>query len=301
MRRAYSASVRRLTSALLLAVVALPACDRRAASNDVAERILRVCADPNNMPFSHSDGGGFENELASMIAEELGARVEYTWWAQRRGFVRNTLGEHRCDIIMGLPTSMELALTTRPYYRSTYVFITRRDAPYRVTSLDDSVLRHARVGVQLIGDDYANAPPAHALAERGIVGNVIGYTVYGDYSQPSPASRIVDAVVAGDVDVAIVWGAMAGYFAKRASVPLDVVPVQPEIDLPFLPMVFDISLGVRREDLALRDEVEAVLEKRRGDVERLLDRYDVPRVSRTGTRGIAAVTDDRRDRRDRAP
>lgn len=283
------AALRRLVPALLAACIVVAGCDRRAAAGDVVQRVLRVCADPNNMPFSHSDGGGFENELASMIADDLGARVEYTWWAQRRGFVRSTLGEHRCDIIMGLPTSMELALTTRPYYRSTYVFITRRDSPHRVTSLDDSVLRNVRVGVQLIGDDYANSPPAHALAERGIVGNVIGYTVYGDYSEPSPAARIVDAVAAGEVEVAIVWGAMAGYFAKRARVPLDIVPVQPQIDLPFLPMVFDISLGVRREDLALRDEVEAILEKRRDDVERLLDRFDVPRVARSRRVGIATV------------
>ncbi len=132
-------------------------------------RILRVCADPNNMPFSNARGEGFENALAELVARELNARVEYTWWAQRRGFIRSTLGEHACDVVMGLPSSVELALTTRPYYRSTYVFITRRGANHTIQSFDDSLLRVLRVGVQMIGDDYANAPPAHALAQRMVI------------------------------------------------------------------------------------------------------------------------------------
>jgi mxaJ protein len=267
---------------LMLATCLAPAaCHRSRGGGAEVERVLRVCSDPNNMPFSNARGEGFENALAELVAEELGARVEYTWWAQRRGFIRNTLGEYQCDLVMGLPASMELALTTRPYYRSTYVFVTRRDGAVRVTSLDDSVLKHVRVGVQLIGDDYANAPPAHALAQRGIVHNVVGYTVYGDYSQEAPASRIVAAVADGEIDVAIVWGAMAGYFAARAGAAIDLVPVQPQIDVPFLPMVFDIALGVRREDVALRDELDVVLDTRREDIERLLDAFDVPRVSRT--------------------
>ncbi len=244
-------------------------------------RVLRVCADPNNMPFSNEAGEGFENHLAELVAGELGARVEYTWWAQRRGFLRNTLGEHQCDVVMGLPSSMEMALMTRPYYRSTYVFVTRRGAYESLRTLDDSLLREVLVGVQVIGDDYTNAPPAHALAQRGIVHNVRGYTVYGDYAQPSPPARIVQAVASGEIDVAIAWGAMAGYFAERAEVPLTITRVLPEIDLPFLPMVYDISVAVRREDVALRDELDAVLARRRGDVEQLLDRYHVPRAGRT--------------------
>ncbi len=266
MRRAFA------PGALLLLLMA---CATR--TGDAHARVLRVCADPNNLPFSNEAEEGFENELARLVAHELGARVEYTWWAQRRGFIRSTLTANTCDVVMGMPTSMELALTTRPYYRSSYVFLTRRDAGLPVRSLDDSLLRHVRVGVQIIGDDYASAPPAHAMARRGIVDNVRGYSVYGDYREPSPPARIVDAVVNGEVDVAIVWGAMAGYFAARQPVALDLVPVSPEIDLPFLPMVFDISLGVRREDVALRDELDAVLARRRADVERLLDRYHVPR------------------------
>jgi mxaJ protein len=245
-----------------------------------AQRTLRVCADPNNLPFSNERREGFENELAALVARELGARIEYTWWAQRRGFVRNTLNAGKCDVIMGVPMSFELTLVTRPYYRSTYVFVTRRDARLHVRSLDDTVLRRVRVGVQLVGDDGANTPPAHALARRGVVANVHGYSVYGDYRRPNPPARIIEAVASGAVDVAIAWGPLAGYFAPRQRVPLDVVPVSPQIDLPFLPFVFDISIGVRRGNEPLRAELDQVLRRRRTAVDSILARFDVPRVDR---------------------
>lgn len=242
------------------------------------ERLLRVCADPNNMPFSNRAGEGFENKLAELLAREMGAELQYTWWAQRRGFIRNTLKAGSCDVVMGVPTSFELAATTRPYYRSTYVFLTRSDAPFRVTSFDDPILKRLRIGVQIIGDDYANTPPAHALSNRGIVRNVRGYTVYGDYSKPNPPARIVDAVAAGDVDVAVVWGPLAGYFAQHEPVALRAVPVSPQIELPYLPFVFDISMGVRRQDVALRDTLDAILARRRAAVDSILKAFGVPRV-----------------------
>jgi len=166
--------------------------------------VLRVCADPNNLPFSNQRGEGFENKIAELLAQDLGERVEYTWWAQRRGFFRNTLKAGACDVVMGVPSGFEMALTTRPYYRSTYVFLSRKDRRLNVTSFDDPVLRKLRIGVQIIGDDQSNAPPAHALTRRNIVDNVRGYTLYGDYSQHDPPARIVDAVAKGDIDLAIV-------------------------------------------------------------------------------------------------
>ncbi|HYO16245.1 MAG TPA: substrate-binding domain-containing protein [Thermoanaerobaculia bacterium] len=241
-------------------------------------RELRVCADPNNLPFSNQRGEGFENALAEILAREMGATVRYTWWAQRRGFIRNTLRAGTCDIVLGVPSSFELALPTRPYYRSTYVFVYRKDRGISVRSFDDPALRTLRVGVQIIGDDYANTPPAHALASRGIVENVTGYTVYGDYARPNPPARIVEAVARGEVDVAVVWGPLAGYFAPRQGVPLESVPVSPQIDLPFLPQVFDISLGVRRGNDELKTELDGILERRRPEIDALLDRYGVPRA-----------------------
>ena len=240
--------------------------------------VLRVCADPNNLPFSNQRGEGFENKIAELLAHDMGERVEYTWWAQRRGFFRNTLRAGTCDLVVGVPAALEMALTTKPYYRSTYVFLSRKDRHLNLTSLDDPKLRNLTIGVQIIGDDFSNAPPAHALGRRNIVGNVRGFTVYGDYRQPNPPARIVDAVAKGDVDVAIVWGPLAGYFAKQARVPMEVVPVSPQIDQPFLPFVFDISMGVRRDDQQLRDQIEQVLDKRRDEIDRILRDYQVPRV-----------------------
>jgi mxaJ protein len=249
---------------------------------------LRVCADPNNLPFSNSAGQGFENKIAQLIGHELHRPIEYTWWAQRRGFVRNTLSSRLCDVVLGTSAGMEMLATTRPYYRSTYVFVSRHDRHLGIHSIDDPRLRRLRIGVQLIGDDFANTPPAHALANRGMSRNLVGYTVYGDYRVANPPARIVDAVARGDIDIAVVWGPLAGYFARRARVPLDVVPVAPPVDLPYLPFVFDIAMGVRRGDSTFRAQLDDIITRRRPAIDSLLDAYDVPRV--------AAVTDASRRR-----
>jgi mxaJ protein len=239
---------------------------------------LRVCADPNNLPFSNDRLEGFENKIAELVAREMNLAVEYTWWAQRRGFFRNTLKAGACDLVIGVPSSFEMALTTSPYYRSTYVFVYRKDRGLKVQSFDDPLLRRIKIGVQMIGDDFANTPPAHALSNRKIIENVRGYTVYGDYAQANPPARIIDAVVKGEVDMAVVWGPLAGYFARRQKVPLEIVPVSPQIDLPFLPFVYDISMGVRRGDDAFREDLEEILARRRAEIESILDDYAVPRV-----------------------
>ena len=171
-----------------------------------------------------------------------------------------------------------MALTTSPYYRSSYVFITRRDKNLDIKSFDDPLLGKLRVGVQMVGDDFSNTPPAHALSRRNIVENVRGYTLYGDYSQPNPPAKIIDAVVNREVDVAIAWGPLAGYFAKQSKAPLKIVAVSPAVDQPFLPFVYDISMGVRRGDQELKEQLEQVLDKRRADIDRLLEQYGVPRV-----------------------
>lgn len=249
--------------------------------------MLRVCADPNNLPFSNRRREGFEDRIAALLAQDLDADLQYTWWAQRRGFVRETLRAGRCDVVLGVPTSFERALVTRPYYRSSYVFVTRADRALDVRSFDDAALRTLRIGVQLVGDDYANPPPAHALARRGIVQNVVGYTVYGDYAQEPPTAPIVQAVARGEIDVAVVWGPLGGWLARESTVPLSVAPVRPQIDLPFLPFVFDIAMGVRRGDDALKGELDAFLLRRRGEIDAILRSYGVPLVV-AGARGAAS-------------
>jgi mxaJ protein len=270
-----------LAALLLLGalLIGAAACAGKSAAAPVPpRRELRVCADPNNLPYSNRRLEGFENRLAEMVARDLHATVRYTWWPQHRGFIRNTLKAGTCDVLMGLPSSVELALTTRPYYRSTYVFVYPENRGIAVRSLDDPALRKLRVGVQMIGDDGTNSPPAHALANRGVIRNVVGYSVYADYAQPNPPARIVEAVARGDVDVAVVWGPLAGYFAPRQGVPLALVPVSPQIDRPYLPFVFDVSMAVRRGDDALRAELDSFIERRQGEIDALLARYGVPRV-----------------------
>jgi mxaJ protein len=263
--------VGRRRRALILALLALVASIAQA-------RELRVCADPNNLPFSKQDGSGFENRIVELIAKDLGAQVRYTWWAQRRGNVRNTLGEGDCDVVPGVASGVEMLSTTTPYYRSTYVFVARAGTRWaKVASLDDAALREAVIGVQLIGDDGSNTPPAQALARRGLVANIRGYTVYGDYADATPQKPLLDAVARGDIDLALAWGPTAGYFARGLSPALHLVPVSPWLD-GGEPMVFDISMGVRREDRPLRRELDAALERNRASIARILDDYGVPRL-----------------------
>jgi mxaJ protein len=241
-----------------------------------ADHSLRVCADPNNLPFSNIKEEGFENALARLIARELGDTLEYFWWPQRRAWVRHTVGEGKCDVAIGVPAEFAAMTTTHPYYRSTYVFVSRADRHYDLHSLDDPRLRQLRIGLHFIGTDYSNPPPAHALGARGIVRNVVGYSIYGNFKDPNPPARLIDAVASGAVDVAIVWGPLAGYFAPREAVPLAVTPLASAIDARTgTGFAFPISVGVRRGDTRLRDRIEEVLDRRRTDVTAILARYGV--------------------------
>jgi mxaJ protein len=237
---------------------------------------LRVCADPNNLPFSDREGRGFENEIVAVIARDLGVTVDYTWWAQRHGYVRNTLKANLCDIWPGVASGVEMMASTKPYYRSTYVFVSRADRGLHIASFDDLRLRKLAVGVQMVGSDATNTPPAHALASRGIVQNVHGYMLYGDYRYPHPPSAIIDAVENGNVDVAVVWGPMAGYFAAHEPIPLAIEPVQSRQDGSELPTEFDISMGVRRGDNALLQQLNDALERNHAAITAILTAYHVP-------------------------
>jgi mxaJ protein len=258
-----TSSVRAWLSLLALAV-AMPA----------SARTLRVCADPNNLPFSNAKGEGFENKLAELFARELDAELAYVWIPQRRGFLRRTLKAELCDVVMGIPASVDMVATTRPYYRASYAFVVKPGAR-RIRSLADPALRTLRIGVPLVGDDGANPPPVHALSDRGIVDNVVGYSVIGDYAQPNPPSQVVEAVRRGEVDVAIAWGPVAGYFARTSLPALEVTPLLDREAPPGLPFSFEIAVGLRHKDRALRAELDGVLRRRRPEIHALLARYGV--------------------------
>ena len=227
--------------------------------------VLRVCADPNNLPFSNERGEGFENKIAELIAEDMGAKVEYTWWAQRRGFFRNTLKAGLCDLVTGVPSGFEMTLTTSPYYRSTYVFVYRKAGGLDVRSFDDPVLRRVAL---LEGDARETEQRARVrrlamqdpreLAARGLDGARGEMQVGGEQ-------------VAGEIVRVL------GQSGRHQDAP--------QVDQPFLPFVYDIARGVRRGDNAFRDEVEDVLERRRDEIERLLDEYGVPRVGASDSAG----------------
>jgi len=263
-----------------LAVLAICLCWAAPAVPALAAPPLRVCADPNNMPFSNDHQEGFENKIAAFVASALHRPLTYFWLPQRRGFVRNSLNAGRCDVIMGVPAQYGLLQPTRSYYRSSYVFVSRRDRKLRIASFDAAPLKTLTIGIQVSGDDYNNPPAAQALAARGLGQNVRGFTIYGDYSTPEPQRAIVDAVADGRVDLAVVWGPLAGYYGQREPTALDITPIAVDRDGP-LQFAFDIAMGVRRDDVELRKTLDAIVESNGQDIRRILRVYGVPLVNDT--------------------
>lgn len=241
-----------------------------------SSRLLRVCADPNNLPFSNAAQQGFENKLAALLAGDLDMQLHYAWWAQRRGFIRNTLKANKCDVIMGVPVGLPGMTQTEPYYRSGYVFVSRAGRFPGLQSITDQRLRNLKIGVPLIGDDGTNTPPQHALAMQGVTTGLKGFPIYGDYRQPNPPARPVQAVAAGDIDVASVWGPVGGYFARQAEVPLEVVPIAGGDAFAPLTFHFDIAIGLRKQDGELKQNIDAILHRRRSEICALLTGYGVP-------------------------
>lgn len=259
----FSASRNTLLVAGLLCVAAV-----------ASARELRVCADPDNLPLSREDGSGFENRIARLVAGEMKAELRYEWLPLRRGFVRKTMGAGSCDVFIGVPKDFDRVLTTRAYYRSGYVFVNGPGAR-GIDTFDDARLPRLRIGVQLVGNDLAATPAGHALAMTGQLENVRGFTIYGD----GPASqRMIGAIANGTLDAALVWGPQAGYFAARATLPLELRFARPPAGLASVPFEFDMAMGVRRGDMALRDELDAILERRRSDIDAILAEYSVPRT-----------------------
>lgn len=235
---------------------------------------IKVCADPNNMPFSNQAEQGFENQIVRLIADDLGEKLTYVWWAQRRGYVGEALDAGLCDLIPGIANVAGVLLTYPPYYRSGYVAVSRVNIPL-VTSFDDPELRALTVGVELVGDDGASTPPAAAIAARGLTSNVRGYSILGDYRDANPGARIIDAVANGEVDVAFAWGPKAGWFARQQGLRVTLLAVTADGDQP---MAFDISMALRRDEGALRKRIEAALARNRQAVDRILAGYAVPRL-----------------------
>lgn len=244
-----------------------------------AAPVLRVCADPNDLPYSNQQQQGFENHLARMIASDLGSQVSYVWYPQRSKFFQKTLDSGVCDVVMGVPAGMEDVAITRPYYISSYAFVSRRDRHLRITSLDDPRLRTLRIGVHILGDEDDNVPPVQALIRRGMVRNLVGYSIFGHLDQTNPSANLIRAVADKEVDVAVVWGPLAGYFAQKSAAPLDVNPIAADPADPA--MTYSIGIGVRPQDAQLRQTLDAELQRREPEIRKLLASYGIPQVHPT--------------------
>jgi len=241
-----------------------------------APPVLRVCADPANLPFSNMRHQGFENQLAEWIAHDLNRKLEFVWWPQRARFMEKRLKAGSCDIVMGIPANFDLMTPTEPYYRSTYVFVSRRDRHLDLHTLHDDALRPLRIGLHLIGDEAEYVPPARELVANGMLKNIVGYSLYGKPLSENPAAELIDAVAKKDVDVAVAWGPTAAYFASKSDVPLTVSPICQTTAKTFFPVQFDMSMGVKKGDAELLQEVNRTLQNRKNQIEALLKTYSVP-------------------------
>lgn len=235
---------------------------------------MRVCAGPDNLPYSNREREGFENRIAEILADELGAELTYVWYIQLQHSIGYALRSGRCDMVMRVVDASAPVLTTLPYYRSSAVFVYPKDAPFEIASFDDPGLKDLVIGVPL-GGGHA-MPPNLALARRGLLGNRELYPVLGNDSENAGLSPLVGAVTEGEVDVAVVPGPVAGYFAKRQGVPLEIVPVSPQFLPPFVSMVSSISIGLRNGDRDFARLLNRALITRWSDIQAVLKQYNVP-------------------------
>lgn len=264
-------------AALALAVFgtgSAPVNFRQVAGNE-----LRICSDPNNLPFSNARSEGFENKLAELVAHDLHKTLTNVWTPQREHFVKDSLNAGTCDAIMGVPVGFDAVDVTRPYYASGYAFVHRADRHLDLHSIKDPRLKRLKIGVHLIGD--GDTPPNQVLSRQGIVTNVVGFMIYGDYAMPNPPARLIEAVESGAVDVAAVWGPFGGYFAKHAQVPLAVAVISDTEAFAPLMFAYEIGMGVRKGDHALKSTLENAIARHRTEIRKLLSDYGVPLVNAT--------------------
>jgi mxaJ protein len=269
-RTSHLACLLLLTGAGLM--VAAPAQAQRPAPRDPG--LIRVCADPDNMPSSNDKSEGYENKIAELIAKELKAKLSYVWYPTRRGYFRIINGMY-CDMAVEAPAGLDLAGVTKPYFRSGYVFVARQGSGLEdLNSLADPRLKQLKIGVNMYTSDATNSPPAMALSRYGVVGNLKGYfTFFSDQDRPED---IIKGVANKDVDIAIAWGPLAGYFAKLSSVPLTLTPLPAKDSLSDIPFQYNMGIAVRRRDKEFRDSLEAVLDRRRPEIDAILKQYNIP-------------------------
>lgn len=260
-----------MTRLAILATLLVASVCARAGEASADDKQLKICGDPNNLPFSNEKLEGLENKIAAVIANDLGMTVVYTWWPHQRGLVRRVLNTGRCDVMLGIPRGYDPVLWTRSYYRTGYVLAYRKDSGLKLRSLDDPQLKKLKIGVQV------NTPPHDALGQRGIIDNVVGYQLMFDsnfHAEDYPG-KVVEDLIAGSVDVALIWGPIAGYFVKKKAAPLEVVLLEDRPDSGHR-FAFDIAMGVRKGNTGLKAKLEEALARKHDEIKRILEDFGVP-------------------------
>ena len=251
----------------------------------VDPNVLRVCADPRNLPFSNEKGEGFENKLAELFADKLHKKLDYVYFPQATGFVRMTLGAHRCDVIMGFPQGDDLAQGTNPYYRTAYALVVKQGSGLDdVTTLEDARLKGKHIGV------VAGTPPATNMAAAGLMANAKPYPLMIDTRVDSSVQAMINDLTSGAIDAAVLWGPMAGFYAKKSSQPLHVTPLVKESTGPKL--VYRIGMGVRSADQNWKRQLNALINENQQEINKILLDFGVPLLDESD-RPIIAATDDR--------
>jgi len=264
---------------ILILAAAIPAAAPNATlAADQPEAVdrsaLRVCSDPGNLPFSNVKSEGFENKIAELFASKLGVPVKYTWFPQATGFLRNTLRARRCDLVIGMVSGAELVFSTNPYYRSTYVMVTRNVDGITADRLDDAALKSLKIGL------IAGTPPAGVAARNGLMAHARPYDLLVDTRYDSPSHRMVEDLVAGDIDVALLWGPLGGYFAAQHGDLLTVTPLVHEAKSSR--MDYYIAMGVRPGETRWKGDIDKLLAENKDQIQAILREYHVPQLDVQG-------------------
>jgi quinoprotein dehydrogenase-associated probable ABC transporter substrate-binding protein len=259
---------------LLGALGAMPAAAQGLRPDVLKPGVLRICADPFNMPASNDKEQGYENKIADLIGKAWNSKIEYAWWPIRRGFFARALNGRYCDVAITAPTKLDMAAVTKPFFRSSYAIVYRKDSGLRLTSLSDTAFKHLKIGVNLLDSDAENTPPAMALSSHGVVGNLVGFQAFFGETTNHPED-IINAVADKQVDVAIVWGPTAGYFVSRAKVPLELHLVEAD-SVSGLPFAFSLGMATRRADRELRDSLQKFIDAHGSEIQQILKDYNVP-------------------------
>ncbi len=250
--------------------------DNKGSIELVDAKVLRVCADPNNLPFSNEKGEGFENKIAEYLAKKINKELAYAFYPGATGFVRNTLNAHLCDVILGIPQGNDLVQPTNPYYRTTYAIVTRAGSELEgLTTLDDPRLKSKQHRIGLV----ANTPPGNILAKEGLMGAVKPYPLMVDTRFDSSSATMIRDLEAGEIDVALLWGPIAGYYVKNAKTKLNLAPIQ---ETAGTRMAFRVAFGVRHSDQIWKRDLNQFISQNKSELEKILIDYGVPLIDENG-------------------